>query len=104
MNSSGRPRTDFDDLDVIFLRVRRDDIAFIKFIFESYEEVGLIRTFDQRIAIVTVLVCPDFRLAARGILDSLRTQIEFEEIDPPAELGDDWLLRFVPGFVECPGG
>ena len=92
--------TDPDDLDVIFLRVKRDDIAFIKFIFESYEEVGLIRTIDERAAIITLLVCPDFRWAARGILDSLRSQMEFEEIPPPASFGDDWLLGYVPRFAK----
>jgi len=88
-----------DDLDVVFLRVRRDDIAFIKFIFESYEEVGLIRTLDQHAAVITLLVCPDFRTVARGILDSLRTQVQFEEIDPPEDLGEDWLLQYVPRFA-----
>ncbi len=77
----------------IYLRMTPADIAFVKFLFESYEGVGIVRTVDRRAAIIVILVVPDFVAVARGILASLRGTISYTEIDPPAGDVDDWLMR-----------
>src|SRR5687767_6370846 len=43
------------DLHDIYLELSPADIAYVKFIFESYEEVGIIRTIDNRKAVVVLL-------------------------------------------------
>src|SRR5437870_4048818 len=78
-------------LEPIFLRLAPRDIALVKFLFESYEEVAIVRTLDRRAATIVALVSRDFLEAARGILTSLGDTVE--EIPPPADAGDDWLLR-----------
>jgi Domain of unknown function (DUF4911) len=79
-------------IEPIFLRVDPRDIAMAKFVFESYEGVGIVRTLDRRRAVIVVLAVSDFFPTAREIVDSLREQIEIEELPPPPEAGDDWLL------------
>ena len=81
----------------IYLRVRPVDIALVKFIFESYEEIAIVRTVDRHTAIIVVLVVPDFLAVARAVLDELRTQIECVEVSAPPTETDDWLMREIDG-------
>jgi hypothetical protein len=81
----------------LYLRVAPEEIALVKFLFESYEEVGLVRTIDRRAAIIVVLVVPDFLVTAREILRALQAQIACSEIEPPPLPGDDWLMREIDG-------
>lgn len=80
------------ELDEIYLQTRPEHIAYIKFIFESYEAVGIIRTVDRKRAIIVLLAAPDFTEVAREILASLKREIPLNEIPRPAEMGDDWLM------------
>lgn len=82
-------------LDTIFLRMAPVDIAFTKFLFETYEEVAIVRTLDRRAAILVVLVCNDYLDVAREILRSAREVIAFEEIPPPLDAGEDWLMKLM---------
>ncbi len=76
----------------IFLHVHPRDIAVAKFVFESYEGVGIVRTLNRRQAIIVVLAVTDFEATARGIIESLRDLIDIEEVAAPPDAGDDWLL------------
>jgi hypothetical protein len=80
------------DLHDIYLELSPADIAYVKFIFESYEEVGIIRTIDNRKAIVVLLAMADFVETARAILDSIRHDIPLREIPRPAAMNDDWFM------------
>lgn len=82
-------------LQPIFLRLAPPDIAPVKFLFESYEGVAVVRTLDKRAATIVALVSEDFLNVARGILASLQREIRLEEIPPPDDAGDDWLLRLL---------
>ncbi len=76
----------------IYLELLPAHIAYIKFIFESYEEVGIIRTVDNKRAIVVLLAMHDFLDAAREILRSVGSDIPLREIPRPAEMKDDWFM------------
>jgi len=78
---------------VISLRLPPADIAHVKFLIESYEEVGIVRTIDRQAAFIVLLVVPDFVAVARAILEDLRAHVTFEEIEPPPGQWDDWLMR-----------
>ncbi|MEX0805472.1 MAG: DUF4911 domain-containing protein [Candidatus Binatia bacterium] len=80
------------NLTAIYLEVRPQDIAYIKFIFESYEEVGIIRTVDRKKAVIVLLAVEDFVDVAHEIVKSLQQEIHLSEIPPPADLSDDWLM------------
>jgi hypothetical protein len=79
----------------IFLQLAPADIALVKFLFESYEGVAIVRTVDRRAAVIVALVSPDFLAVARAILADLRTRIAIEEIPPPPGAGEDWLLQLL---------
>ena len=76
----------------IYLEICPPDIAYIKFILESYEEVGIIRTVDRKKAIIVLLAVSDFIEVARAIVKSLQQEVTLIEIPPPPDLSDDWLM------------
>jgi hypothetical protein len=76
----------------IYFEVRTEDIAYVKFVIESYEGVGLIRTVDRKKALIVVLIVADFFDDGRALLASLQREIQLAEIPRPAEVGDDWLM------------
>lgn len=83
------------DLVAHFIRLRPEDISYVKFIFESYETVGFLRTIDPRAAVLVVLVMPDFAEVGEAILRSIAGEIEMERIPGPSHLGDDWLVATI---------
>ncbi|HEU4343444.1 MAG TPA: DUF4911 domain-containing protein [Candidatus Binatia bacterium] len=76
----------------IYFETRPEHIAYIKFIFESYEEVGIIRTLDRKTAVIVLLAVADFVAVAREIIESLKQEVPLFEIPRPGDLGDDWLM------------
>ena len=76
------------DVYPIFLRVPRAEIGYVKFIFESYEDVALTRTLDRRAATLALLVAPDFLPQARAIVESLAAELPCREIARPADCTD----------------
>ncbi|MGH7873335.1 MAG: DUF4911 domain-containing protein [Candidatus Binatia bacterium] len=80
------------ELQLIYLEVPPEHIAYVKFIFESYEEIGIIRTMDRRKAIIVLLAMPDFADIARDILQSIKKDVPLREIPRPADAQDDWLM------------
>lgn len=80
------------DLREIYLEIAPEHIAYIKFIFESYEEIGIIRTVDRKKAIIVLLAMTDFVDTARQIIESLKQDIPLAEIPRPADLTDDWFM------------
>jgi hypothetical protein len=79
----------------IYLRIAPGDIAYVKFLFEAYEEIAIVRTIDRRSAVIVVLVMRGFLQPARAVLDEICRQLACVEITRPAEEGDDWLMREV---------
>lgn len=89
------------DLHEIYLAVRPQDIAYVKFVFESYEGVGIIRTVDRKKAVIVLLVVDDFLNVARSILTSLKGEVSLCEIARPGETGEDWLLKELAADAQC---
>ena len=87
----------------IYLLTPPEHIAYVKFIFESYEEVGIIRTADRKKSIIVLLAMADFLPVARRILDSLRSEVPLEEIPRPADISDDWLMAEIDRERDTPG-
>jgi len=79
-------------LHEIYLEVPSEQIAYVKFIFESYEDIGIIRTVDRKKAIIVLLAMDDFLASARAILASLENEIPLRQIARPSTVSDDWLM------------
>jgi len=61
-------------------RIRRKDIAYFKFIVESYEGMAVVRTKDPSEAIVELMIAPGWERDAEAVLDSLRQEIPIEPV------------------------
>jgi hypothetical protein len=76
------------DVEPIFLQVPREEIAYVKFVFESYEGVAVTRTLDRHAALLVLLVAPDFLSQARTITAALAADARCREVPRPAGLVD----------------
>jgi hypothetical protein len=79
-------------LHEVYLEIPPEQIAFVKFIFESYEEVGIIRTLDRKKAVIVLLAMNDFLGTARRILDSIKDDVPLREVPRPLDMKDDWFM------------
>ncbi len=63
------------DVVPIYLSLPPREIAYVKFVFESYEGVAVVRTLDRRAATLVVLAVPDFEACAatgEGVFETLK--------------------------------
>lgn len=79
-------------MQTVYLEVLPKDIAYVKFIFESYEEVGIIRTIDRKQAIIVLLAVNDFADTAREIVEGLKTEVWLRKIQRPEGMNEDWFM------------
>ncbi len=63
-----------------YFKVNREDIAYLKFVLESYEGLGVLRTVDPRSGIVEVMVPPGLEEDMEMVLEGLRDEISIERI------------------------
>jgi hypothetical protein len=68
------------DTHSTYFRVRREDIAYLKFILESYEGIVLLRTTDPHEAVVELMVAPGWEEDVEEVIDGLRKEIPIEPI------------------------
>jgi len=66
-----------------YFKVHRKDIAYFKFIVESYEGMAVIRTKDPHEAIVELMVAPGWEKDVDEVLEGLRQEIPIEALPPP---------------------
>jgi uncharacterized protein DUF4911 len=71
------------DVVPIFLAVPRREIAYVKFVVESYDGVAVTRTIDRHAAVLVLLVAPDFLPTARAIVAALERDAGVRVVDPP---------------------
>ena len=62
--------------------MHREDIAYFKFIIESYEGMAVVRTKDPREAIVELMVAPGWEKDVEEVLDGLREEMTIEPLSP----------------------
>jgi hypothetical protein len=63
-----------------YFRLHRKDIAYFKFIIESYEGMAVVRTEDPRVAIVELMVAPGWEKDVEEVLKGLREEIPIEDL------------------------
>ncbi|OGP90162.1 MAG: hypothetical protein A2156_12455 [Deltaproteobacteria bacterium RBG_16_48_10] len=61
-----------------YIRLRREDIAYFKFIIESYEGMAVVRTQDPREAIVELMIAPGWEKDVDEVLEGLQKEIPIE--------------------------
>ncbi len=63
-----------------YFRLRRQDIAYFKFIIESYEGMAVVRTKDPYEAIVELMVAPGWEKDVEEILKGLEREIPIQPL------------------------
>ena len=63
-----------------YFRLRREDIAYFKFIIESYEGMAVVRTKDPHEAVVELMVAPGWEKDVEEVLEGLRKEITIESL------------------------
>jgi hypothetical protein len=66
-----------------YFRLRRKDIAYFKFIMESYEGMAVVRTTDPHEAIVELMVAPGWERDIDEVIEGLRKEIPIEPLSCP---------------------
>jgi hypothetical protein len=69
-----------------YFRLRREDIAYFKFIMESCEGVAVVRTKDPQEAVVELMIPPGLERDVEEILEGVRKEIPVEAL---AQEGDE---------------
>ena len=67
-----------------YFKINRRDIAYMKFILESYEGLGVLRTIDARSGIVEVMVPPGLEKDMEMVLEGLGDEISIDRIEYPS--------------------
>lgn len=66
-----------------YLRVNPKDMAYVKFIVESYEGLAVLRTVNPREGIMEWMIPPDLVKEVEELIDSLRKEIAIVPVSPP---------------------
>jgi hypothetical protein len=66
-----------------YFRLPREQIAFLRFILESYDGLAFARTLDNRQALVEIAFPPSRRGDAEALLAELSETTPLEEVPPP---------------------
>jgi Domain of unknown function (DUF4911) len=76
------PNSEIEKMDTHsrLFRVRREDIAYFKFIIESYEGMAVVRTKDPHEAVVELMVAPGWEKDVEEVLESLGKEISIEKL------------------------
>ncbi|MBI3584930.1 MAG: DUF4911 domain-containing protein [Nitrospinae bacterium] len=74
---------DYSDVYRIIIKVRREDIVYLNGIFESYDNLAIIRTIDRWESLVEILASPYFVSDVKKILEELKKEIQLEIIEEP---------------------
>ncbi len=69
----------------LYLRLRRKDIAYLKFIMESYEGMAVVRTRDPSEAVVELMVAPGWEEDVHQVLEGLGKEIQIEFLSDSKE-------------------
>jgi hypothetical protein len=71
----------YSDAYRIVVKVKREDIVYLNGIFESYDNLAVIRTIDRWESLVEILASPYFVSDVKGILEELKREMSLEIIE-----------------------
>jgi hypothetical protein len=66
-----------------WFKLKTKDIVLVQFIIEGYEGLATVTTIDHRTAVIQVAIMPDFETEMMEILESLKIQLDIEEVNCP---------------------
>ena len=88
------------DLKAFYLRIPPEHIVLLKFLVESYEGLGVLRTLNRHTGEVVVLAPFESEETVGELLEELRGELSLEDLEIPEGAGEDWLLYSETGHSE----
>jgi len=80
--------------ELIFFKLPPEHIVTIKFIMESYEGLGIVRTLSAERGRLVIIAPQDSMQTLRELLKSLEKELSLEIMDTiPSEAHIDWLVK-----------
>ena len=67
----------------LYLRVPRPEIAYVKFVLESYDNLAFMSVLDRFEALLCLTFSPDQETEVRDLIRGLGREVEIEEIPVP---------------------
>ena len=74
---------------VQYYRIDRREIAFLKFILEAYDGIGIIKTQDPDRGVISILIAPGCQKQVTEILQYLKKDILIEPLTPDLQHLDE---------------
>lgn len=65
-------------------RVPRDQIAFLRFIFEAYDGIAVLRTLDSGLGVIALQIAPGCEKDVNELIDALGHEIRMEPWPGPS--------------------
>ncbi len=81
-----------DEFYPVYLQIPAEKIVELKFLLESYEGIGELRTLDNDIALVVILGLKDTAAQIRKIIESEKENLKCLEVGQPDCISSDWLI------------
>ena len=78
--------------ELIFLKLAPEHIVTIKFILESYEGLGVVRTLNAEKGEIVFLAPSDSHADLLELVESLKEDLGLRIIPMPTDLTNDWLI------------
>ena len=76
----------------IYLRLPTENVVFLKFLLETYEGIGELRTLDNDKGLVVILALTDTKEIVEKMLASEKTSLKWEYTTDIPDLKNDWLM------------
>lgn len=86
-------------LSPVFIKLPTAQIVTLKFILESYEGLGVVRTLDAQKGEVVILAPADTVATLHELLESLRSDLQLRLVPAPPSVEGDWLLAAEKEFI-----
>jgi hypothetical protein len=66
-----------------YYKIRKDGIALLKYIIESYEGIAAVRTVDRVDMILEIMIAPGFEEVVEGLIEELSEELGIVSVDRP---------------------
>lgn len=86
-------------LSPIFIKLPTENIVMLKFLLESYEGLGILRTLDPQTGEVVILSLSSTAATVRELLTKLTDELKLRIVPAPEDLKGDWLLAEEQDFI-----
>ena len=77
------------ETSILYYRVDRREIAFLKFILEAYDGIGIIKTQDPARGVISIHIAPGCQKQVTEILQYLKKDILIEPLTPELQHLDE---------------